>query len=59
MANNTEWEVFEQTKIQLPIFNGKINFSFMENFIAQLEAERLAQLNLFSGNRIKKLCFDC
>ncbi len=38
---------FEQTKIQLPIFNGKINFSFMENFIAQLEAERLAQLEAY------------
>lgn len=33
---------FEETKIQLPIKNGKINFSFMEKFIAELEAYLLA-----------------
>jgi len=31
-------------KIQLPTKNGKIDFEFMESFIAELEAERLAEL---------------
>ena len=35
---------FEQTKIQLPIKNGKIDFDFMESFIAELEAERIKKL---------------
>ncbi|MDD3443048.1 MAG: restriction endonuclease subunit S [Sulfurimonas denitrificans] len=30
--------------ISLPIKNGKINFSFMEKFIAELEAEHIAEL---------------
>ena len=34
-------------KIQLPVKNGKINFSFMEKFIAELEAERLAELEAY------------
>jgi len=37
-------ETIAKTKIQLPIKNGKINFSFMEKFIAELEAEHLAEL---------------
>lgn len=36
--------VLNSTKIQLPVENRKINFSFMEKFIAELEAERLAEL---------------
>ncbi len=35
---------FEQTKIRLPTKNGKIDFDFMESFIAELEAERIAEL---------------
>ena len=35
---------FEQTKIQLPIKNGKIDFDFMESFIADLETERIKKL---------------
>lgn len=38
---------FEETKIQLPIKNGKINFSFMEKFIAELEAEHIAELEAY------------
>lgn len=34
-------------KIQLPIKNGKIDFDFMESFIAELEAERLAELEAY------------
>ncbi|HAJ71488.1 MAG TPA: type II restriction endonuclease subunit R [Methylophilaceae bacterium] len=34
-------------KIQLPTKNGKINFDFMERFIAELEAERIAELEAY------------
>lgn len=40
-------EAFLNAKIQLPVENGKINFSFMEKFIAQLEAEHIAQLEAY------------
>lgn len=33
--------------IQLPTRNSKIDFEFMESFIAELEAERLAELNTY------------
>lgn len=33
--------------ISLPVKNGEINFSFMEKFIAELEAERLAELEAY------------
>ncbi|MBR7797904.1 type I restriction endonuclease subunit R [Agaribacter marinus] len=36
--------VFNKTKIQLPTKNGEIDFDFMESFIAELEAERIAEL---------------
>ena len=34
-------------KIQLPIRNGEIDFAFMESFMAELEAERLAELEAY------------
>ena len=37
-------ETFRNTKVELPVENGKINFSFMEKFIAELEAQRIAEL---------------
>ena len=33
-----------KTKIQLPTKDGKIDFDFMESFIAELEAQRIAEL---------------
>ena len=36
-----------KTVIQLPVKNGKINFSFIEKFISELEAERLAELEAY------------
>jgi len=36
--------VLSDINIQLPIKNGEINFSFMEKFIAELEAEHIAEL---------------
>ena len=34
-------------KIQLPIKNNKIDFEFMESFIAELEAQRIAELEAY------------
>ena len=36
--------IIENQKLTLPTQNGKIDFAFMENFIAELEAERIAEL---------------
>ena len=35
------------TKIQLPTKKGKIDYEFMESFIAELEAQRIAELEAF------------
>lgn len=40
-------KTFLNAKIQLPIKDGEINFSFMEEFIAELEAERIAELEAY------------
>ncbi len=40
-------EAFLNAKIQLPTKNGKIDFDFMENFIADLEEERIAELEAY------------
>lgn len=39
--------VLEEQKVMLPIKNGKIDFEFMENFIAELEAQRYAELEAY------------
>ena len=36
-----------ELKIQLPTKNGKIDFLFMESFIAELEAQRIAELEAY------------
>ncbi|MCD8438013.1 restriction endonuclease [Tenacibaculum dicentrarchi] len=38
---------FNETKIQLPTKNGKIDFDFMENFINNLETERMTKLDAY------------
>lgn len=40
-------EVFRSTKIRLPTNNGKIDFDFMESFVAELEAQRVAELSAY------------
>lgn len=45
--NMCSWEKIKKEKIQLPAKNSKIDFAFMENFIAELEAERLAELEAY------------
>ena len=39
--------VFRTTKVQLPTNNGKIDFDFMESFIAELEDQRIAELEAY------------
>jgi hypothetical protein len=46
-TNKAGWERIKTEKIQLPIKNDTIDFGFMENFIAELEAERIAELEAY------------
>jgi hypothetical protein len=39
--------IIEKQKIKLPTNNGKIDFAFMESFIAELEAERIVELEAY------------
>ncbi len=43
-ASKISRDRLNETKIQLPTKDGEIDFQFMENFIAELEAERIAEL---------------
>lgn len=40
-------QLYKDMLIQLPIKNGEIDFSFMEKFIAELEAEHIAELEAY------------
>ncbi len=40
-------KVFRSTKIQLPTHNDEIDFDFMESFVAELEAQRVAELEAY------------
>lgn len=42
--NMCSWVKIENEKIQLPIKDDQIDFEFMENFIAELKAERVIEL---------------
>ncbi len=46
-TNKAGWERIKNDKISLPIKNGKIDFAFMEQFIAELEVERIAELEAY------------
>lgn len=46
-GNMCSWEKIKLEKIQLPTKNGKIDFEFMETFIAELEAERISELEAY------------
>ncbi|MEA4115456.1 restriction endonuclease subunit S [Mycoplasma sp. 744] len=43
-ANKSNWNKIKNEKIQLPIKNNKIDFEFMENFVTELEAQRVTEL---------------
>lgn len=46
-GNKFNRKAMNKTKIQLPIKNGKIDFEFMESFIAELETERIAEVEAY------------
>jgi hypothetical protein len=41
------WSLARKAKIQLPTNNNEIDFEFMESFVAELEAQRLAELEAY------------
>nr|WP_317334080.1 restriction endonuclease subunit S [uncultured Romboutsia sp.] len=43
-TNKAGWEKVKNKYIQLPIKEGKIDFEFMESFVAELEAQHVAEL---------------
>lgn len=45
--NKAGWEKVKKEEIQLPTRNGKIDFAFMENFIAELKTLRIAKLHAY------------
>ncbi len=46
-TNKAGWERIKNDVIQLPTRNGAIDFDFMETFIAELEAQRIAELEAY------------
>lgn len=46
-TNKAGWEKVKKEKIKLPVKKGKIDFDFMEFFIAELEAQRMAELESY------------
>ena len=53
--NMCSWEKIKSKTIQLPQSNGEIDFDFMESFIAELEAQRIAAIRLLKSKRIRQL----
>ena len=45
--NMCSWSKIKSEEIQLPLYKGKIDFVFMEGFIAELEAQRIAELEAY------------
>ena len=45
--NKAGWAKVAKEKIQLPTKDSKIDFEFMESFIAELEAQRIAELEAY------------
>lgn len=55
------WNVVKDKYIQLPTSNGKIDFAFMEKFIAKLEVYRVAELEAYlfvTGLRDTQLSYE-
>lgn len=48
--------IIENQKLTLPTQNGKIDFAFMEQFIAELEAERIGKLDAYLVENNLKDC---
>mgnify|MGYP000162312776 CR=1 FL=1 len=45
--NMCSWAKIQNLKIQLPTKNGEIDFEFMGDFVAELEAQRVAELEAY------------
>ena len=57
--NKAGWIKVKTEKIQLPTKNNKIDFEFMENFIAELEAQKIARLEAYLvENGLKEYCLS-
>ncbi|MBQ3041354.1 MAG: restriction endonuclease subunit S [Clostridia bacterium] len=41
------WKIAKNCIVELPTKNGKIDFDFMESFVAELEAQRVAELSAY------------
>ncbi len=50
-GNMCSWEKIKNETIQLPTKNDKIDFELMENFIAEIETERLEPLKAYIKNK--------
>lgn len=46
-SNYPTLDTLKKLKINLPTKNGEIDFAFMETFVAELEAERMAELDVY------------
>lgn len=46
-TNKAGWNKVKYEQINLPTQNGKIDFDFMERFIAELESERITELSAY------------
>ena len=44
LGYSRHWSIAKKVLFKVPVKNGVIDFAFMENFIAELEAERIAEL---------------
>ena len=53
-TNKAGWERIKSEKIQLPIKHGEIDFTFMEEFITELEAQRIAELEAYLSATVLK-----
>lgn len=47
LGYSRHWKIAKNSKILLPTKNGKIDFDFMESFIAELDAQRIAELDAY------------
>ena len=59
--NMCSWSKIKSDKIQLPTKNGKIDFEFMDNFIQELETERIKNVEQYlvqTGLKDYKLTID-
>ena len=47
LGYSRHWSIAKKVLFKVPVKNGKIDFAFMEQFIAELEAERIAELEAY------------